>query len=768
MGAASTASTLDAVDLLATAEREGRSLLLEHEVYALLASAGIDVPRFRLVRDAAQIDSALCRAFACDELVVKVVSPDVLHKTEAGGVRIVANQVHAVADAVAGVLEAVRRSAPRAEVRGALIVEKVTYGPSLGLELLAGFRHDPAFGAVVAVGMGGLDSERLLVSLRPEASRRMWLAEELGDGVAGAEQLAGTIAGAALFGRLRSSRGPAIEPGALARLLARLGALGRRLAGFAPESGLGLKELEVNPFVAADGRLVALDGLARLHRPALLAPPRPLAGLRCLFRPQSAAVAGVSSESVNVGRVILRNLVEGGGVARERVFAIHPRAAEIDGCRAVPSLQALPAPVDLAVIALPAERSAAVVEEALATRRARSVTLIPGGFAETEAGRPTEERLRRALSAAHLDADGGVLVNGGNCLGVVSEPGRYSTFFIPGHKLPLREAPVGGLAGLSQSGAYLVTQISRLMGVVRLRYAVSFGNQIDLTLADHLEYLAGDPEARVFSVYLEGFAPGDGARLLRLARRLRAEGRPLVFYKAGRSEAGGRAAASHTAAAVGDYEVCRELVESAGAVVCASLDDFEDVTLALTLLAGRPAAGRRIAVLSNAGFECTVAADALGRLELAALSASTRETLAALLPPGVVDVHNPLDTTPTTPTERYVACAEALLADPGVDALLLAGVPATPALDTLAAGPAHREDVGGEGSLPARLARLFAQARKPIVFSVDAGELYDEGVRVMLRAGLPTYRRADRAVRALAAYVAFHGPQALGEPGPGD
>lgn len=749
---------LDAVDLLSTAERDGRSLLLEHEVYALLASAGIDVPRHRLVRDASEVDAALCRSFACDELVVKVVSPDVLHKTEAGGVRFVASEAHVVAEAVAGVLEAVHRRAPGAEVRGALVVEKVAHRASLGLELLAGFRHDPAFGAVVAVGMGGLDSERLLASLRPEASRRLWLAEELGDGAAAAESFGGTLAGAALLGRLRSSRGPVIEPAVLARLLAALGALGRRFAGFAPESGLGLKELEVNPFVAADGRLVAIDGLARLQRPAPLAPARPLGGLRSLFLPRSAAVAGVSSDAVNVGRVILRNLVEGGGVPRDRIFAVHPRAQEIDGCRAVPSLSALPEAVDLLVIALPAERSAAVVEEALATRRARSVTLIPGGFAETEAGRATEQRLRRALAAAHLDADGGVLVNGGNCLGVVSQPGRYSTFFIPAHKLPLLEAPAGGLAGISQSGAYLVTQISRLAGVVRLRYAVSFGNQVDLTLADHLEHLADDSEVRVFSVYLEGFAPGDGARLVRLARRLRAEGRPVVFYKAGRSEAGGRAAASHTAAAVGDYDVCRELVEAAGAVACASLDDFEDVTLALTLLAGRPAAGGRIAVLSNAGFECTVAADSLGRLELARLSPDTRERLAGLLPQGVVDVHNPLDTTPTTPTERYVACAEALLADPGVDALLLAGVPATPALDTLAAGPGHAEDVAAEGSLPARLARLFAEARKPIVFSVDAGDLYDEGVRAMLRAGLPTYRRADRAVRALAAYIAFHGP----------
>ena len=146
------------------------------------------------------------------------------------------------------------------------------------------------------------------------------------------------------------------------------------------------------------------------------------------------------------------------------------------------------------------------------SRRARTVTLIAGGFGETEGGREAEARVRKALAESHRADDGGVLLNGGNCLGIISAPGRYSTFFIPPHKLPVREGARGGLASISQSGAYLVSQISNLDRVVTPRYAISFGNQMDVTVSDYLAYLEDDAESRVFAVYLEGFQRGDGAR----------------------------------------------------------------------------------------------------------------------------------------------------------------------------------------------------------------------------------------------------------------
>jgi acyl-CoA synthetase (NDP forming) len=748
---------------LLSAARAGREVILEHEVYALLAPAGIAVPRHRLVRSADDVDAALCAAIAADEAVVKVASPDLLHKSDAGGVLVCRNEAAAVREAVGSVLAAARRAVPGARLDGALVAERVRFRGGTAREILASFRHDVAFGPVVVIGTGGLDTEALLGALRPARARAMLPAEGLTADAAGAA-LRATLVHDAVTGRLRSSRGLGVGEQTLVELALALARLAARWAGFAPPGGLGLSELEVNPAVVAeDGRVVALDGLARLHRPRPLPPARPVAELRRLLVPQSAVVVGASAEGTNPGRIILRNLVEGGGVPRERIWAIHPKATAIDGCRAFPALADLPEPADLAIVSVAADRGAdAVVQEIVEKRRARTVTLIAGGFGETARGTDAEARIRAALAESHRAGDGGVLLNGGNCLGIVSVPGRYNTFFIPPHKLPFdmpwpgAPAPPGagtGLASISQSGAYLVTQISNLHGFVRPRYAISFGNQMDVTVSDYLAYLEGDAEARVFAVYLEGFQPGDGWRFLDAVRRIDASGRKVLLYKAGRTREGSAAAASHTASAVGDYEVCEELARAAGALVASSLDQFEDDIATFALLDGRPVVGRRVAVLSNAGFEATAAADALFGLELADLAAPTRERLASLLPPGIVDVHNPTDTTPITPTDKYAAIAEALAADPGVDALVVAGVPATPFMNSLAKGEGHGEDVGSETGLATLLARVFRATAKPAVFSVDSGTLYDPLAQGMRRAGLPTFRRVDRATRALARFV---------------
>jgi hypothetical protein len=320
--------------VLASADADGRTVLLEHEVYALLAAVGIAVPAHRFLATADAVDDAVCAALGTEEAVVKVVSPDVLHKSDVGGIAFCRNEAGALRPALVRVLRQARLGSPGAHIAGALVAERIPYEGGTGRELLAAFRHDPAFGPVVVLGVGGLDTEALLASLRPERARAMWPAAALTAEEA-IQGLRGTLAHAALTGGLRTSRGAGTSEASLAGLVVALARLAESWAGFAPEGGLGLSELEVNPLVLArDGRLVALDGLARLHRPAPLPPARPVAELRRLLTPSSAVVIGASATGMNPGRIILRNLAAGGGVARERVFALHPSAQEIDGCRA--------------------------------------------------------------------------------------------------------------------------------------------------------------------------------------------------------------------------------------------------------------------------------------------------------------------------------------------------------------------------------------------------------------------------------------------------
>ena len=202
-----------------------------------------------------------------------------------------------------------RRPGRRAGARidGALVVERIRFRASIGREVLASFRYDPAFGAVVVLGVGGLDTEALLGSLRPERARAMLV----GGGPDRRDRPPRPARDARARGR---DRPPALEPRArggaerLVELALALAQLATGFAGFAPAGGLGLSELEANPMVVAeDGRVVALDGLARLHRPKPLLPSRPVAELRRLLVPQSALVVGASAEGMNPGRIILRN-----------------------------------------------------------------------------------------------------------------------------------------------------------------------------------------------------------------------------------------------------------------------------------------------------------------------------------------------------------------------------------------------------------------------------------------------------------------------------
>jgi acyl-CoA synthetase (NDP forming) len=453
---------------------------------------------------------------------------------------------------------------------------------------------------------------------------------------------------------------------------------------------------------------------------------------------------------VNPGRIILRNLRSAEGIRYGSLVAVHPSAADIDGVPCVPRVEDMAHKVDLAVVAVPAEGARDAIRALCEHDRAESIILIPGGFAETGEGR-LEAEIVDALAASRDEPGGGPVLVGGNCLGIVSKR-RYNTFFLPQYKLPFHDAPGDGLVAISQSGAYLVSLTSNLDGIVFPRASISFGNQMDLTVADLLGHFAADPHVKVAACYVEGFKPADGRRFAETAERMRRNGRRVLVFKAGKTELGAEAARSHTASLAGDYAVARSVLESAGVIVTETLDMFEDYTKAFTMLFDRIPAGNRLGVVSNAGFECATVLDRLYNLIPARLEPATLARLASSLP-GIAHADNPVDTTPMATTAQFCAAVEATLADGGVDAVLVSPIPATPALDNLAPDLAggHRENIHAPGSLPQELLRLFRAARKPMAVCVDSGRLYDDFVSVLQRGGIPVYRKIDRASRALSA-----------------
>ena len=699
------------------AGRSALKALTEPEAQSITVAMGIGVPRMVAVSTP---DEASRVSLPGRRVVVKAIGP--LHKTDFGGVQMVENTPAAIARAV--------RAIGGTGVDGFLLAEFVDHDPAG--EILAGVRWTDAFGPVVSIGPGGVTVGT--------ASAPTIIAAAVADRVPAILRSAEGTRSLTV-----GSRGvpPAADVRHLADLAATLLDLG---AAVMPHD---LVEFEINPLVYAEGAPIALDALAVVGRgPADPPPPaRPADAIVRQLHPRSIAVMGVS-ERMNPGRVILRNVLAAGFPA-DRVVVIKPGAGEIDGCRCLPDVAALSEPVDLLVLAVAAEAVPGVMEEVVASGSARSVILIPGGLGEQPGTEAAATRVRATVLAARREGRPSPVVTGPNSMGIRSGPGGYDATFIPPDRMTpgvRRPTPV---AMVAQSGAFTLSRLDRLPWL-QPRYVVTVGNQLDLTIGDYLEYFADEAEVAIVACYLEGFGPGDGDRALRAATRLRERGGVLLWYRGGRTAVGARSAASHTAAVATDDVAARSLARTAGILEAGSLDEFDDLLRVAVLLHEKPIGGLRFAAVSNAGFECVAAADALGDLVPAEFSPSTRGRLEAILREasldGITDVRNPLDLTPIAADEAFAAAVEAVLDDPGVDVAAIGCVPFTPALAT------RPDDVESSGSLPDRLAALAGHPT-PWVGVVDAGRRYDGMADHLEWAGVPVLRSMDRAVRLLGRYA---------------
>jgi acyl-CoA synthetase (NDP forming) len=727
------------------AKARGAGALLETEGNELLEALGFTLPSRLFVRSCQEAACEATPLGAGDRVVVKVISPEILHKSDVGGVKVVANDRHAIAAAVREMEEKFVAQ----EVVGYTINEFVSYDRALGHELLLGLRWTGDFGPVVTFGPGGIYTEFLAANFKMGRDVAIF-----SPGVEDETRIGRAIDRVAVTslvtGRLRGQ--PASTSTAeLVQAVRRFMALARR---YVPDT---IAECEINPLVVTEGGLVALDVLVQLKagdgQPGGATPPRPVHKLRHMLEPRSAAIIGVS-DKLNPGHIILNNLIRE-GFDRSRIFVIKPGSETLEGCRCCPDVASLPEPVDLLVLAVSAAQAPQVVTDVIEHRKAESLIVIPGGLEEKQGTEHLTSRMREALARARESEWRGPLINGGNCLGIRSLPGHYDTMFIPEHKLPVPGGPLSPVAFISQSGAFAISRMSKLP--INPKYAITIGNQMDVTVGDYLEYLKREPDIRLFAVYVEGFAPLDGQRFLKAAASITASGRTVVLYRAGRTPAGAKASASHTASIAGDYAVTRELSRSAGVVVAESLEDYEDLIRVFAWLGDRPAAGTRLGAVSNAGFECVALADNLGALSLPAFDAATTSRLESIFRQAkidsVVDVHNPLDLTPMAGDQAYEDAVRTVLDAANVDVGFVGCVPLTPAMNTLPAGKGHDEDLDRPGSFASRVTRIRQTTAKPWIAVVDAGPVYDPLVRVLEAHQVPTFRAADRALRLLNVFV---------------
>jgi len=772
--------------ILSAAHSGGRSSLYEHECYDLLEATGAEAaPANRLIPIGERPTPADLENLDGDKVVLKVVSPDISHKTEARGVRIVARELGAVEAAFdlmlrevpetyGAYLESHTGETPAAltgrrghgleqhladRIEGILLC---SFMPSdaqgFATELFVGIRDTDEFGPIISAGLGGVEMEVLARKMRKGAAVAIAPTGTV-DGRQFFELFRATLSYERLSGAMRGSR-HLLDDTILVECFQAFIDLANHFSSANPEAQFHIEEMEVNPFASSGGRMAPLDGLCSFRVATTPPRPRPITKIGNLLKPESAAVIGVSESSLNMGRIILNNLFDA-GFDRDRVRVVHPTAEAIDGVACVTSVADLPAKVDLFVVAVGAKQVASVIADLVAHDKAEAVILIPGGIGEKEGSQNLESELKGRIRAAHESDGGGPVFLGGNSLGVISHPGRYDTLFIPHTKLPKsRGERPRNLCFLSQSGAFIISNLSRMPWLDPV-YALSIGNQIDLTAGDLLAFIKDDPAVEVFAVYMEGFQPGDGLAFARAVEETVALGKDVVFYKAGRTSEGRSATAGHTASVAGDYAVCESALTQAGAFVGADFADFEDLLRVALPLRGKKAGGSRLAAVSNAGYESVGMADSIrqesAELLLPSFSPATEEAMARTLADnrldGLVDVKNPLDVTPMAGDAAFANIIEEALDDPTIDGVVAGIVPLTPAMQTLAPGEDHHESILDPGSIARLLPEVAAASDKPLLAVVDSGVLFDPLANVLQAGGLPVFRAADRAVRALGRWV---------------
>ncbi len=446
-------------------------------------------------------------------------------------------------------------------------------------------------------------------------------------------------------------------------------------------------------------------------------------GLDPFFNPSSVTVIGASIKKGTVGRALIENLKER---FKGRIYPVNIKYDEVLGLKCYRSVLNLPETPDLAVIAVPARVVPKVVDEC-GRKGVKAVVVISAGFKEVgEEGAKLEEEL------VNVVRKWGIRLIGPNCLGIYDPWAGLDTIFNPNDRQD-KPGP-GNVAFISQSGALGAAVLDWLAEAgIGMSKFISYGNAADVQEWELIEYLAEDPKTKVIMAYIEGVS--NGRKFLNALRKSAMKGKPVIVLKAGKSERGMRAVASHTGSLAGQYRVYEVAIRQFGGLL---VNELNEMVVAAKTLSWLPTPkGDRVAIVTNGGGAGVLATDAveLLGLRMADLSDDTKEELRRKLPPAAA-VNNPVDVLGDAPPERYRVALDAVMRDGNVDAVLLISIMQSPAYDPSGVLRAAREAVRSYG--------------KPVVMAAPGGKYTVDKLRMFEReAGIPSFKTPEEAARAL-------------------
>ena len=461
---------------------------------------GFSVPAHGL---AASADEAVAIAAGIGRPVaLKIVSPDIFHKTDAGGVELGLSSSDQIRNAYGRIIAKVAERVPSAQVTG-ISVEEMCYG---GTEVIIGLNHDPQYGTVIMFGLGGIFTE----VFQDISFRAVPISED------DARSMIRKISGHAILAGYRGQ--PPVSEEMLVDLLMKANQMALDMAG-------QFGSVDLNPVLVWEDQHRVLD--VKLLTPPAASPVggpggKPnLSHLATFFAPESVALVGASSNPAKVGGAVLESLARHGYPGR--VFPINAARDEVMGLRAFPSLRDVPEPIDLVVVTVPLAPVPELIADCAAVGTHNMVVISAGGKELGAEGEKLEATIRR------LARENDVRIVGCNCIGVLDSESHFDTFFYAPERMARPAA--GTIALITQSGTVGAVFLERLSGA-GIRKFVSYGNRIDVDEGDLLAYLADDPATKVIACYIEGLE--DGRKFLSVAAEV-SKKKPVVAFKAARS-----------------------------------------------------------------------------------------------------------------------------------------------------------------------------------------------------------------------------------------
>jgi len=671
-------------EIFGRAGEEGRAYLMEHESKAVLESLGITTTEGYLSRseeEAVSMAESIGRP-----VVLKVISPQVVHKSDAGGVALDLQGPDEVREAYRRIIGAFSDK----EVVGVAVQEMARPGA----EAIVGVARDPTFGPILMFGLGGIYVEILQdVSLRsiPITEND---AEDMIRGIKGLPLLEGY-------------RGRSADIPALKRLLIQIS----ELVMEHPE----ISEMDLNPvFLYPDGYKV-VDARIILGDPPEVAetsPPK-VQDLRELFYPKSIAVIGASGTRGKLGWNVFSNLISHD--FKGELYPINPKAESILGVKAYPRISAVGKPIDVAVILVQASMTPEVVRECCDCG-VKYVIVESAGFAEMgEEGRKIEEEMK-AITDAY-----GVRLLGPNCSGIIN------THCSMVQSIGIVDALSKGNIGLiSQAGVCAAGMLWGLRHIMDFGIVATIGNKLDINETDMLEAVSKDENVEVVCMYLESVK--GGRRFIDAARRITRE-KPIIALKSGRTEAGKKAVASHTASMAGDDLVYSAVFSQAGVI---RARDYEHMFNLARAVSKQPLPEKEgVFIITYAGSLGVISADAVidEGMRLAELEPSLKERLLALLPEYVGGT-NPVDYTFSMDAETVKRTIEIGVESEDVGSFIVI-------LQAEILG-SYVEPLGG-----------IDYRGKPIMVCVAGKEFAMEEVIRMENAGIPVYQTPEQCADAI-------------------